>query len=80
MRVLTANLIWLVAAVALMHWSRRSDGTGSGPYVRCPWCRMWYQACEPACPSWSVRIGPSPMTGNPILLIGGGALMLRRNR
>lgn len=51
MMVLTANLIWLVAAVALMHWSRRSDGTGSGPYVRCPWCRMWYQACEPACPS-----------------------------
>lgn len=31
-------------------------------------------------PSWSVRICPSPMTGNPILLIGGGALMLRRNR
>lgn len=27
-----------------------------------------------------VRICPSPMTGNPILLIGGGALMLRRNR
>ncbi|MCI5862116.1 hypothetical protein [Bifidobacterium boum] len=51
MMVLTANLIWLVAAVALMYWSRRSDGTGSGPYVRCPWCRMCYQACEPACPS-----------------------------
>lgn len=27
-----------------------------------------------------VLICPSPMTGNPILLIGGGALMLRRNR
>lgn len=25
-----ANLIWLVAAGALMRWSRRSDGTGTG--------------------------------------------------
>lgn len=49
--VLTANVIWLVAAVALMSWSHRADGAGFGPYVRCPWCRMWYQACEPACPS-----------------------------
>ena len=49
--VLVANLIWLVAAVALMSWSRRADGTGFGPYVQCPWCRMWYQACEPVCPS-----------------------------
>ncbi|MEJ5921838.1 hypothetical protein [Bifidobacterium thermophilum] len=48
---LAANAIWLVAAVALIHWSRRTDGIGFGPYVRCPWCRMWYQACEPACPS-----------------------------
>lgn len=27
---LMANLIWLVAAGALMRWSRRSDGMGTG--------------------------------------------------
>lgn len=63
MMVLTANLIWLVAAIALMYWSRRSEGTGSGPYVRCPWCRMWYQACEPACPSCCFDDHPPVWTG-----------------
>lgn len=64
--VLTANVIWLAAAVALMHWSRRSDGMGFGPYTRCPWCRMWYQACEPACPSCCFDDHPPVGVGVPL--------------
>ncbi|MGO5287958.1 hypothetical protein [Pseudoscardovia suis] len=61
--VLTANVIWLVAAVVLTHWSRRLNDTGFGPYVRCPWCRKWYQACEFACPSCCFDDHPPVRTG-----------------
>lgn len=62
---LVANVIWLVAAVALMHWFHRADGTGFGTYVRYPWYRMWYQACEPACPSCCFDDHPPVWAGAP---------------
>lgn len=45
------NILWVAAAFALLHMSKGLKDTGCGPYVECPRCHLWHQACEATCPS-----------------------------
>lgn len=61
--LVVVNILWLVAVLVLMGLSKRFNAMSFGPYTRCPRCLMWYQACEPICPSCCMDDHPPVWSG-----------------